>query len=228
MEGVSGRADRWFDAGARALRRTLTAHGFTDEVAELDRRFPDGAYACPCCLNAYGRGALADEPRTLTEEHVPPKLAGGRELLLTCAKCNNESGRVWDIHASRHQHLHDAVLGRTGDPVQATLTIGGSPVRGRFDGSGAVPRSSTRRRLTIPPSPRRQARSWSRRSVLLRRSSFRLATPGRSTATPRRGPGSDRHTSPPSRCTATASPSCGSWNRCGSGSQARSPLRRPN
>ena len=139
MDGVSGRTERWFGAGAGALRRTLTAHSFTDEVAELDRRFPDGAYACPCCLDAYGREALADEPRTLTEEHVPPELAGGKELLLTCARCNNASGRVWDIHASRHQHLHDAVLGRVGDPVQATFTIGGSPVRGRFDGSGAVP-----------------------------------------------------------------------------------------
>jgi hypothetical protein len=139
IEGMSGRTERWFDAGAGALRRTLTAHGFTDEVAELDRRFPDGGYACPCCLVAYGRGALADEPRTLTEEHVPPELAGGRELLLTCAQCNNASGRVWDIHASRHQHLHDAVLGRSGDSVQATLTIGDFPVRGRFDGSGAVP-----------------------------------------------------------------------------------------
>jgi hypothetical protein len=57
--------------GRDALRRTLTAYGFTDEVAELDRRYPDGAYACPRCLVAYGRRALADEPRTLTEEHVP-------------------------------------------------------------------------------------------------------------------------------------------------------------
>jgi hypothetical protein len=40
----------------------------------LDRRFPDAAYACPWCLVAYGRWALADEPRTLTEEHVPPEL----------------------------------------------------------------------------------------------------------------------------------------------------------
>ena len=139
VEGVSGRTERWFDAGAAALRRTLAAHSFTNEVAELDRRFPGGAYACPCCLVAYGHGALADEPRTLTEEHVPPELAGGKELLLTCSRCNNASGRIWDVHASRHQHLQDAVLGRVGNPVQTALTISGFPVRGRFDGSGTMP-----------------------------------------------------------------------------------------
>jgi hypothetical protein len=150
VEGVSGRTERWFDAGAGALRRTLTAHSFTDEVAELDRRFPDGAYACPCCLVAYGRAALADEPRTLTGEHVPPRLAGGAELLLTCSPCNNASGRFWDIHASHHQQLHDAVLGRVGDPVQTTLTISGFPVRGRFDGSGPVPSFKWRPKANDP------------------------------------------------------------------------------
>jgi hypothetical protein len=226
MEGVSGRTERWFNAGAGALRRTLTAYSFTNEVAELDRRYPDGAYACPCCLVAYGPGALTDEPRTLIEEHVPPELAGGKKLLLTCAPCNNASGRVWDVHASRHQHLLDAVFGGVGHPAQTTLTIGGFPVRGRFDGAGAMASFEYVLRANDPAAASAAGAFLERAIGAGTEIEFQISHTGRSTATPRPGPGLGRHTSPPSRCTATGTPSCEYWNQCGSGSQARSPFRR--
>ena len=51
-------------------------------------------YACPCCLTAYNRPAVI--AGVLTEEHVPPQGLGGRGLVLTCVKCNSNSGTSFD------------------------------------------------------------------------------------------------------------------------------------
>ena len=77
--GNMERRERWFSDGASALRRTLTAMGMEDSL-------PSGGqfYPCPLCLMAYGRDAF--EGGVFSDEHVPPRTAGGRALVLTCRR----------------------------------------------------------------------------------------------------------------------------------------------
>jgi len=73
---------RWFDEGSSTLRLILEAQGRGHKLP------PTGSYyACPCCLVAYPRAAVTD--KVLTIEDVPPKVLGGRPMLLTCVECNN-------------------------------------------------------------------------------------------------------------------------------------------
>jgi hypothetical protein len=104
----------WFDLGVRALG-TISAD-------------IDDAYACPCCLHAFGRDALNDG--TLTAEDVPPKSLGGRPLLLTCAPCNSRAGSALDAHAERADAHLDFVQGTSSRPLRGTITTAGVPLIG--------------------------------------------------------------------------------------------------
>jgi hypothetical protein len=46
----------------------------------------------------------------LTAEHVPPQSFGGRELLLTCKKCNNDAGTLLDAHARHKEDLAEVMI----------------------------------------------------------------------------------------------------------------------
>ncbi len=48
-------------------------------------------YICPLCLGAF-KGHLALKEPFLTLEHNPPSHCGGKEVALTCKKCNNTFG----------------------------------------------------------------------------------------------------------------------------------------
>ncbi|WFE19520.1 HNH endonuclease [Solwaraspora sp. WMMD937] len=115
---------RWFNEGAPMLRLVL------DRLSHGDK-LPVGEdyYACPCCLTAYSREAIA--AGVLTVEHVPPQGLGGRGLLLTCSKCNNSSGTHFDSHAIRRADAEDFMRGKvTGRTLPATFRIDGIPLRG--------------------------------------------------------------------------------------------------
>jgi hypothetical protein len=120
------RRERWFVEGAAALRQTLTAIGLADALS------PTGEfYACPCCLTAYGRDAL--DARFLTVEHVPPRWAGGRELVLTCRDCNSTAGSAFDAHAERREAIHNLLAGRGPDrAVRAEFKVGDVITRGNI------------------------------------------------------------------------------------------------
>lgn len=77
----------WFRLGARAL----AAFGPYD----------GDSYACPLCLEIFPRDRLNE----LSVEHVPPLSVGGKPLVLTCKRCNNDAGYKVDSHEA---HLHDA------------------------------------------------------------------------------------------------------------------------
>ncbi|MEV0131769.1 hypothetical protein AB0H83_25320 [Dactylosporangium sp. NPDC050688] len=116
---------RWFDEGAPLLRATADRLGFGAAL-------PAGEdwYACPLCLVAYPRAAVA--AGVLTEEHVPPHALGGHGLLLTCAACNNTAGTALDAHAVRRRHLEDFFTHRTatGRTLPVTVHAAGIPLRG--------------------------------------------------------------------------------------------------
>lgn len=118
---------RWFDEGAPQLRIVLDRLGLGDGL-------PAGQdyYACPCCLTCYPRGAvMAGE---LTEEHVPPKRLGGRGMVLTCVRCNNNSGTHFDRHAATRADADDFVRGRsTGRKLPVTAYLDDIPLRGTIE-----------------------------------------------------------------------------------------------
>jgi hypothetical protein len=124
------RRQRRFADGAAALRRTATAIGMGQVLP------PDGDfYACPCCLTAYGPEALS--ARVLTDEHVPPDNAGGKKLVLTCARCNHEAGSRLDAHADRRTAAHDLVAGRgAGRALRAEIAIDGIVLYGNITAVG--------------------------------------------------------------------------------------------
>src|SRR6266536_1828070 len=97
--------ERWFVEGAAALARALAAIGSPGALPSTGE-----FYACPCCLTMYGRDAL--DEGVLTDEHVPPRAAGGRRLVLTCSACNKSAGSAFDAHAERREAIHDVVAGR--------------------------------------------------------------------------------------------------------------------
>jgi hypothetical protein len=124
--GWVDRRERWFVQGAAALRRTLTVIGPPDALP------PTGEfYACPCCLTAYGRDAL--HAGVFTDEHVPPRAAGGQILVLTCGDCNHSAGSAFDAHAERREAVHDFLAGRGSDrTLRAEFRVGN--VANRRDG----------------------------------------------------------------------------------------------
>ena len=56
------------------------------------------AYICPLCLDNYilliSTGVFATCEFSL--DHFPPKSVGGRSKILTCKKCNNEAGALYE------------------------------------------------------------------------------------------------------------------------------------
>ena len=47
---------------------------------------PEGVCVCPIC------GFYSADVRDFTREHVPAECVQGKELVLTCARCNHRSG----------------------------------------------------------------------------------------------------------------------------------------
>jgi hypothetical protein len=61
---------------------------------------------------------------------VPPQGLGGRGLVLTCVKCNSNSGTSFDGHAVRRLDAEDFARGRVnGRVLPATSYVDGIPLR---------------------------------------------------------------------------------------------------
>ena len=100
----------WFHRGAASFARVRAG-----TVAEP-------VYPCPICLDAFPVTAVADGQ--LTSEHVPPKSLGGRELLLTCRRCNNTSGTKLDADAKTKERVRVALDGRLDRAERVKARIG--------------------------------------------------------------------------------------------------------
>lgn len=109
----------WFRLGARTLRAVARETG-------REGGFPteEDWYLCPLCLNV----ALTIEEfetHELTVEHVPPKALGGKELVLTCQRCNKEQGSQFDGAAHRARQVKSFVAGESSQAVVARFGIDG-------------------------------------------------------------------------------------------------------
>lgn len=112
-----------FTLGAEALR-AVTGHQEED------------LYACPLCRRVFSAEALEGPDPTLTLEHVPPESLGGRALLLSCKRCNNEGGRKLDAEAVNRREFTRAVralvLGSGEYEGKATWQFGGERMAGQL------------------------------------------------------------------------------------------------
>ncbi|MFI6993902.1 HNH endonuclease [Nonomuraea wenchangensis] len=109
----------WFRVGARTLRAVARETGREDGfLTEEDW------YLCPLCLNVM---LTAEEFETgeLTVEHVPPKALGGKDLVLTCRKCNNEHGSQFDSAAYHAHQARSFASGESSQTIVARFGIDG-------------------------------------------------------------------------------------------------------
>jgi len=63
-------------------------------------------YYCPICGAGYPESA-AITGVDLTLEHVPPKSAGGKPILLTCRQCNSSAGHKIDVCAASKRKFEE-------------------------------------------------------------------------------------------------------------------------
>jgi hypothetical protein len=97
---------RWFDRGAAAFG---SAFPHLHHVG----------YACPLCLRASTSLAA------FSVEDVPPAFSGGRPLLLTCTKCNNEQGTRLDSHWARLLDIERFIRGEISEPLRVDMKFAG-------------------------------------------------------------------------------------------------------
>lgn len=73
-----------------------------DEVLNLIpnlKRSGERLYMCPLCRVLFSENCLNPKiANPLTIEHIPPESVGGKEVVLTCKKCNNNHGSKFDSH----------------------------------------------------------------------------------------------------------------------------------
>ncbi len=92
----------------------------------------DDYYPCPLCLNIFTKSAL-DQSLTnpLTLEDAPPKALGGKPIVLTCKKCNNQSGEDLDNHLKIGSDL--AAFNKKGGEISSRLKLEDSrPFHAKF------------------------------------------------------------------------------------------------
>jgi hypothetical protein len=65
------------------------------------------------------------ETRELTVEHVPPKALGGKEMVLTCRRCNNDQGSQFDGTAHRGRQVKSFMAGESSQAVVARFGLDG-------------------------------------------------------------------------------------------------------
>ncbi|MFE9486540.1 HNH endonuclease [Streptomyces sp. NPDC006641] len=122
--------ERWFSEGAPLFRQLLVRNGLADRLPTDDLY-----YLCPCCLYVFPFESVAAQ--ILTIEHVPPKALGGKEMLLTCKRCNNDAGRDFDSHAQKRSEFHKMLAGEgTKRPMRATIEVGGIQIKGEAQNTG--------------------------------------------------------------------------------------------
>ncbi|PWK46856.1 HNH endonuclease [Pleionea mediterranea] len=66
-----------------------------------------GVYVCPLCLKSFDANDLSEG--LLSLEHVPPKSTGGKGIILTCKKCNNSSGYLFEGDFKKKNKLISAI-----------------------------------------------------------------------------------------------------------------------
>ena len=112
----------WFDRGAAAYALVRTEHS------------AEPIYPCPLCLTPFTVDSLADG--RLSSEHVPPESVGGRELVLTCRRCNNSAGAMLDADAAVKELVRSAMAGTREHRERVKAAIGDFRVNAEVHLSG--------------------------------------------------------------------------------------------
>ena len=105
-----GKKRDWFDHGAAAYALVCAEQS------------GEPIYPCPICLAPFNVDALADG--RLSSEHVPPESVGGRELVLTCKRCNNVAGTKLDADAAVKESVRSAMAGTREHRERVKAAIG--------------------------------------------------------------------------------------------------------
>jgi hypothetical protein len=86
---------------------------------------PPDTYLCPLCHTLFGRDSLTD-PDALTIEHSIPECVGGtRETAtLTCKKCNNTGGSLFDAHLATRFETEEFLQGMSSNSQRAWFEVG--------------------------------------------------------------------------------------------------------
>jgi len=100
----------WFDRGAAA---------YASVRAEQQS---EAIYPCPICLSPFTADALGDG--RLSSEHVPPESVGGRELVLTCKRCNNSAGTKLDADAAVKELVASVMRGKGENRERVRAAVG--------------------------------------------------------------------------------------------------------
>jgi len=108
----------------RKVRQTPRA---LKELFNLDKE----QYLCPICLRPYSKKAIS--AKDLTAEHVPQKSIKGKEILLTCRKCNSESGHEFEGDLKEREKLKSFIKALNGEEnlegrIKVEVTMGGQKI----------------------------------------------------------------------------------------------------
>lgn len=85
------------------------------------------AYICPLCQHIY---ATAHDALTL--EHVPPKSAGGKPILVTCKACNNSQGADLDVYLMNELEISHNLSHLDTIPQKSKIAFNGVEVNGQI------------------------------------------------------------------------------------------------
>jgi hypothetical protein len=119
---------------AKALETKLKLFKVGIAAANAYLGIARNVYLCPICAQEFPIDSVHDGRLTL--EHVPPKAAGGKWLVLTCKECNSKAGHSIDSASARRDEMEsimDILIGKKDDDQsrRAEMSVDGSivPIR---------------------------------------------------------------------------------------------------
>ncbi len=99
--------------------------GYQNDYCNLEE--VEERYICPICAKIFEKQSIFQNkknPNPLTLEDVPPKKLGGKPILLTCKRCNNEiGGRQLDSKLKWSLEAEPFLKGKPNSKIEAFYTI---------------------------------------------------------------------------------------------------------
>jgi HNH endonuclease len=117
MSALTQLRKRLFDAYSAQLTEMSSA--FAGMPHCLDQ------FACPFCLELFGRDGL-NPPERISVEHCIPKKLGGTlaTSTLTCTRCNNRMGSAVESHLKSRLENEAILDGKSKNSLRAWVTVG--------------------------------------------------------------------------------------------------------
>jgi hypothetical protein len=102
------------------------------------KKINENFYVCPLCLKVFFESALDQKGENpLTIEDLPPKSMGKKLLILTCKKCNNESGYKLDHQIIKHLKVDPFLSGTINSGIEANFNLSGNKyIKGKLNIKG--------------------------------------------------------------------------------------------